>query len=57
MQEESLSALEWPSLGQQVASFTSTSMAAERILQQGLHIGATQVSVALVVCTQRSSHS
>ena len=45
IQQESLQLLDWPAVCSQVACFASTPMAADQILQRGLPMGASRVTL------------
>ena len=50
IQEESLQLLDWPAVCSQVACFASTPMAADQILQHGLPMGKSKVTLASILC-------
>lgn len=45
IQQESLQLLDWPAVCRQIACFSSTPMAADRLLQSGLPMGNTKVAL------------
>ena len=50
IQEESLQLLDWPAVCSQVACFASTALAADQILQHGLPMGMSKVTLASILC-------